>query len=368
MKELTEKQKQKALDMASNIAKEADETKIAEAEAKVESFKGKKVLASVWDNIKLLAHLMKNPYVQGSTLLACIGAILYLVSPLDVIPDVLPMIGLLDDVAVILAVFPVVINAIKKDPKRALKIVDTLPPELKKTASIAFGVAGGAIAGGVLGAKVGEELKHISLTDTYEKIGLNNLNYKEAFDKVKGDLSDKAQEIVRVKLEKQISLMFAKKYRRSLEIVVLFLLSLLFSLSPLKYNVYYASLCLLVAYTAVLVRGIISIKNAFPYIKEVCKAKSFYKGIEKVLKTKYEVIAKTEKVLAFMNIKPSEEEMKHFVVTYIKAFRKQLIIFILGFALITLGFWLFRTTLFHMNLDKGVWEVLFYPFIEIFTK
>ena len=179
MKELTEKQKQKALDMASNIAKEADETKIAEAEAKVESFKGKKVLASVWDNIKLLAHLMKNPYVQGSTLLACIGAILYLVSPLDVIPDVLPMIGLLDDVAVILAVFPVVINAIKKDPKRALKIVDTLPPELKKTASIAFGVAGGAIAGGVLGAKVGEELKHISLTDTYEKIGLNTLNYKE---------------------------------------------------------------------------------------------------------------------------------------------------------------------------------------------
>lgn len=366
MKEITEKQKKKALDMATSIAKEADEVTIAEAEVKVDNYKGKKVLASIWENIKLLAALLKNPYVQGSTLLACISAILYLVSPIDVIPDLLPMIGLLDDVAVILAIFPVVINAIKKDPKRALKIVDTLPSELKKTATIAFGVAGGAIAGGVIGAKVGEELKHISLTETYEKMGLDNLNYKEAFDKIKGDLADKAQEVVRFKLEKQINLMFTKKYRRSLEVVVLFLLSVLFSLSPLKYNAYFASLCLLLAYTTILVRGIIAIKNAFPYIKEFCKEKSFYKGIEKILKTKYEVISKTEKVLAFMNIKPNEEEIKHLVIYYIKAFKKQVIIFLIGFSLITLGFWLFRTTLFYMNLDKGVWVVLFYPFFQLF--
>ncbi|MGG3469914.1 YkvA family protein [Neobacillus pocheonensis] len=64
-------------------------------------------LSEVWDKLQLLLELIKA-YSKGeyknvskSTIMTVIGAILYFVSPLDIVPDFLVGIGLIDDAAVI---------------------------------------------------------------------------------------------------------------------------------------------------------------------------------------------------------------------------------------------------------------------------
>jgi uncharacterized membrane protein YkvA (DUF1232 family) len=64
-------------------------------------------LGEAWEKLQLLFELMKA-YSKGEyrevskkTILTIIGAILYFVSPVDVIPDVIAGLGILDDAAVI---------------------------------------------------------------------------------------------------------------------------------------------------------------------------------------------------------------------------------------------------------------------------
>jgi uncharacterized membrane protein YkvA (DUF1232 family) len=65
------------------------------------------VLIKLWDDIKLMVSLVTD-YAQGNytevpwrSIAAFAGAIIYFVSPIDVIPDFIPVIGFLDDALVI---------------------------------------------------------------------------------------------------------------------------------------------------------------------------------------------------------------------------------------------------------------------------
>ena len=57
-----------------------------------------------WDKVLFLWEKAKSPEIPLSYKVAIIGALLYLVLPIDVVPDVIPGLGLLDDLGVILAV------------------------------------------------------------------------------------------------------------------------------------------------------------------------------------------------------------------------------------------------------------------------
>jgi uncharacterized membrane protein YkvA (DUF1232 family) len=80
-------------------------------------------LGDAWEKLQLLFDLV-NAYSKGeyrnvapTTILTIIGAILYFVSPLDVVPDFLVGLGILDDAAVIsftLKKLSVEINEFKK--------------------------------------------------------------------------------------------------------------------------------------------------------------------------------------------------------------------------------------------------------------
>ncbi|MEH7177399.1 YkvA family protein [Neobacillus vireti] len=67
----------------------------------------KGTLADAWEKLQLFFDLVqaytKGEYrnVAPSTILSIIGAILYFVSPLDLVPDFLVGLGILDDAAVI---------------------------------------------------------------------------------------------------------------------------------------------------------------------------------------------------------------------------------------------------------------------------
>ncbi|MBN1409390.1 MAG: DUF1232 domain-containing protein [Spirochaetales bacterium] len=76
-----------------------------------------KVLEGVADYLKLLFNLVKDVIGQRykeiplGSLIAVLGALIYFLSPIDLSPDFLPLIGFTDDIAVIL----LVVNQIKND-------------------------------------------------------------------------------------------------------------------------------------------------------------------------------------------------------------------------------------------------------------
>lgn len=61
-------------------------------------------IKEIWGKVQSLAQMVKDPNVAWKSKAVAIAALLYLVSPLDAIPDVIPFVGLADDVAVIVAV------------------------------------------------------------------------------------------------------------------------------------------------------------------------------------------------------------------------------------------------------------------------
>ena len=79
-----------------------------------------KALQAVWSDVKLLVSMVRD-YVSGAyrdvpfgTIAAIAAAILYLVSPFDAIPDFIPVIGYIDDAAVIALCLRMVHNDIEQ--------------------------------------------------------------------------------------------------------------------------------------------------------------------------------------------------------------------------------------------------------------
>ena len=69
---------------------------------------------AIWDKVQQLWRLITDPEVAWSSKVLAVGSLLYLVSPLDAVPDIIPAAGLLDDVAVILYVVRALAGPLKK--------------------------------------------------------------------------------------------------------------------------------------------------------------------------------------------------------------------------------------------------------------
>ncbi len=61
--------------------------------------KGK--LAEVWDDVMRIYNFMKDPNTPWVGKAIAIAALLYMISPIDAIPDFIPIAGLVDDVGII---------------------------------------------------------------------------------------------------------------------------------------------------------------------------------------------------------------------------------------------------------------------------
>ena len=64
-----------------------------------------KRIAVVWalvrSDAKLLWRALRHPQAPGWLKLGALGVVLYLVSPIDLIPDFIPFVGVLDDVVLV---------------------------------------------------------------------------------------------------------------------------------------------------------------------------------------------------------------------------------------------------------------------------
>lgn len=95
--------KKKAMKKAKELGEHASDKDVQELDSKLPAMK-KGVIAKIWGKVILLWEQAKNPEIPLRLKLTIIGALLYLVLPIDVVPDSIPGIGLIDDLAVILAV------------------------------------------------------------------------------------------------------------------------------------------------------------------------------------------------------------------------------------------------------------------------
>jgi uncharacterized membrane protein YkvA (DUF1232 family) len=96
---------------AKKLIEDKDETnkKLDEAFKKASENKGK--LGEVWDYLQLFFSISRD-YINGKyrniptgSIIAIIAAILYFLSPIDLIPDFIPVVGYIDDIFVLGLVF-----------------------------------------------------------------------------------------------------------------------------------------------------------------------------------------------------------------------------------------------------------------------
>ena len=70
-------------------------------------------IVKIWDKVQVLWRFIKDPDVAWGKKATAVGSLIYLISPLDAVPDFIPGGGLLDDVAVILFVAHMLAESLK---------------------------------------------------------------------------------------------------------------------------------------------------------------------------------------------------------------------------------------------------------------
>ncbi|PQO39239.1 hypothetical protein C5Y96_05110 [Blastopirellula marina] len=71
-------------------------------------------IKKIWHDVLTLWKMITDPNASWTSKAIAMGAVLYLISPLDGIPDLLPLVGLTDDAAVILAAVATLAFELKK--------------------------------------------------------------------------------------------------------------------------------------------------------------------------------------------------------------------------------------------------------------
>lgn len=96
---------QEAFNKAGEMGANATEEDIAANVAKKMDSMNRGPLEKIWDKVELLWDKFRSPETSKLDKALIIGGLIYMVSPLDLVPDPIPVFGFMDDVSVLLAVF-----------------------------------------------------------------------------------------------------------------------------------------------------------------------------------------------------------------------------------------------------------------------
>ncbi|UOQ45628.1 YkvA family protein [Halobacillus salinarum] len=107
----------KMKDRAEELIRNPQQTKDMIDAARKKSERNKGPLSNVWKEIHLMFSLIREwrngsyTKVPTGSIVAIVGAILYFISPIDAIPDFIPVAGFLDDIYIV----KLVINQVESD-------------------------------------------------------------------------------------------------------------------------------------------------------------------------------------------------------------------------------------------------------------
>lgn len=100
-------------DIFREMSNDASESDIRRIDENIDGMKRGK-LAEVWDKVMQLYRFVKDPNAPWGGKALAIGALIYMISPIDAVPDFTPILGLLDDVGIITAAVTKLASELKK--------------------------------------------------------------------------------------------------------------------------------------------------------------------------------------------------------------------------------------------------------------
>ncbi|MGB3654953.1 MAG: YkvA family protein [Rivularia sp. (in: cyanobacteria)] len=123
-------------------------------------------IKEIWPKIQSLFQMVVDPKAAWTSKALAIGSLLYLISPFDAIPDIIPVLGLTDDAAVILSVVSTLAVEVSKYAKQSatkgIEVAEELADiEVRKYNRIVRITLTGSIIAAILAIAVKIILKHI---------------------------------------------------------------------------------------------------------------------------------------------------------------------------------------------------------------
>ena len=372
--------------LTKKVAKDYSLEEVDEAERKAEKYKDKKQLEGLWTKIQVLFLIARHPSIWGPGVAvpACV-AVLYLVLPIDAIPDVIPLAGLLDDIFVITALVGVLVKKISSYTKEKIsQLRNEVPEELLSTFDEMFGYA-----------KDYEEIRGEGDTEPSIISGLGKA--KDAIDGFRFDLEKKAEENPNIKkgrlyktldkfsdfassipskashiaseaLKAVLSLIILKKEIKGLISFSFFALSLLFLYlsSSLGFaSLVISSVFMILSYSFLIHSVIKSIPRVFAFIQGFFKG-GLEDGICAFVFKECSSTPKGKEVLLKYGIRELRRN-KEAVKEMLLSFRKELLFFILHIALITLSFFVLKKVSLLVIGETSSFRVIFAPLFRLIT-
>lgn len=307
---LSQNKKNKIMDFVEKLGRSFDKKDVDKVNSNISSM-NKGALANVWDKVLfLLKRFNENSSPKDKALI--IGALLYAILPVDIIPDVIPGLGLVDDAFAVVMVY----NIVKKSAPFVKKAVER----------------------------------------TQEKV-------------VK-----KVDNIISWAVEQKLDLAYNRKLVSSLFNLILFVFAILFTACPVFGELassIVASLLLLTSIVLAIFSIVKTIRNrhTIPLIRSIWKQKSVKKGLTVYIRSLNEKITFGEKTIddffALLGEPANQRFLDHLVDHCWLLIRKSVVRFILIITCIVVSFFIVRKTMLLEFANLSFLEICFYPMTKL---
>lgn len=307
---LSQNKKNKIMGFVERLGKGFDKKNVDKVNSNISSM-NKGALANVWDKVLfLLKRFNENSSPKDKALI--IGALLYAILPVDIIPDVIPGLGLVDDAFAVVMVYNIV--------KKSVPLV------------------------------------------------------KKAVEKTQEKVVKKVDNIISWAVEQKLDLIYNKNLVSSLFNLVLFVFAILFTVCPvfgeLASNIV-ASLLLLTSIVLAIISVVRTIRNkhTIPLIRSIWKQRSVKKGLTEYIRGLNEKISFGEKTIddffTLLGEPANQKFLDHLVDHCWLLIRKSVVRFILVIVCVIASFFLVRQVLLSQFPDLAFWQIVFCPVFKI---
>ena len=307
---LSRRKKNRIMELVEKMGNSADQDDIDKINASIPSM-NKGALANVWDKVLfLLKRFNENSSVKDKALI--IGALLYAILPLDIIPDVIPGIGLIDDAFAVVMVYNIAIKAVPV----VKKVVEKTQEKVVKKIDSAIGWA----------------------------------------------------------VEQKLDLIYTRKLVSSLSNLMLFILAVLFTVAPVlgEFPSSLVATSLLMASIAMAIISIVKTirnKHTIPLIKSVFTERDIKKGLSEYIRRLNVKISFGEKAIdeffALLGEPANQKFLDHLVDHCWLLIKKSVTRFILAISCVIASFFLVRYALLSQFPDISFFEIVFHPLLML---
>ena len=387
--ELKPVEKAKAEEIVESLTKKVEDNysleEVDKAEKAAEKYKGKKQLVAIWSKIQVLFLIARHPTVWGLGVAvpACV-AVLYLVLPIDAIPDAIPLAGLIDDIFVITTLVGVLVKKISSYTKEKISLLrKEVPEDLLSTFDEMFSYAKDyeenievmeeepSIISGLGKAKDAIDGFRLDLEkQAVTNPEIKNRKFFKTLDRVSefaSSIPSKASRVAAEALKAALSFIILKKEIKSLISFSFFALSLLFlylSTTLGTFTLVLSSLFMILSYSFLIHSIIKAVPRVIAFFEGLVKG-GLEDGICSFILKECSYTPSGKEILLKYGIRELKRN-KEAVKEMLYSFRKQLLFFILHIALITLAFFLLKKVSLVAMGETSAFKIIFAPIFKLF--